>query len=227
MAEIADLFRSIIKSPAGDGVFNPWGDVDAKNDAGPSAPKIRKDQLSHYLRVRLKSARYGLIGEALSYQGGHFTGIPMTSERILLGYQVHRGIYPQQVLPDLEPRRTSRPEVMLHGFTEPTATIVWGMIAQSGLEPSAFVFWNAFPWHPFDAAGGILSNRRPMKEEVTRGLKALKIFLELFPDIKFIALGKVAAYSLDILHKDFFPIRHPARGGAGEFRRQFSKFIEE
>ncbi len=226
MANIADLFRSIIKYPSGNEVFNPWADVDRQNDSGSSAPKIRKNQLTHYLRVRMKSARYGLIGEALSYQGGHFTGIPMTSERILLGYQAHRRIYPQHVLPDLEPRRTSRPEVILHGFTEPTATIVWGMITQSGLGPSAFVFWNAFPWHPFDAGGGILSNRRPTKEEVTRGLKPMKIFLELFPGIKFIALGKVAAHSLDVLNREFCPIRHPARGGAGEFRRQFLKFIK-
>jgi hypothetical protein len=74
------------KSPRG-AVFNPWWQVDADNDLGRQAPRIRREQLRAYFSER--------IGEALSYRGGHFTGIAMTSERILLGATTDGGIEPR------------------------------------------------------------------------------------------------------------------------------------
>jgi hypothetical protein len=220
-SHLADFFRLILKSPPKKPCFNPWAEVDTQNDIGPGAPGIRKKHLKHYLEARLKSARYVLIGEALSYQGGHFTGIPMTSERILLGFKAKQGIHPEDVLPGLTPQRTSKPGVIVHGFNEPTATIVWTAIAASGREPNAFALWNVFPWHPFNPAKGLLSNRKPTEEEVASGLGLLSLFLEVFPETSIIALGRVAAQALHRLSIDFHPVRHPARGGALLFRKQF------
>src|SRR5215471_9557601 len=83
---VEKFIRLLKKSPSG-AVFNPWWEVDRQNDVGPNAPRIRRKQLRAYLRTRLGKAKLAVIGEALGYRGGHFTGIPMTSERMLLGKQ--------------------------------------------------------------------------------------------------------------------------------------------
>ncbi|NIR50352.1 uracil-DNA glycosylase [candidate division KSB1 bacterium] len=209
------------------GVFNPWKDVDRDNELSREGPKIRRRHLECYLEARLKSAKLLLLGEAVGYQGGHFSGLAMTSERILLGYQMEKGILPEHVFPDLEPQRTSKPEKMDKGFTEPTATIVWGALLNSGIKPNEFVLWNAFAWHPYESRKGLLSNRKPKVEELVAGQKVLAQFLELFPETKTVAVGKVATEALSQLGVRCTSVRHPAQGGAREFRRQINEMLDD
>jgi hypothetical protein len=162
-------------------VFNPWWEVDEQNDVGGNAPAIRRNQLYAYFEKRLGKAKLALIGEAVGYRGGHFTGIPMTSERLLLGRSKKVPMKSNDFLSDINPSRTSKPEKCPDGFSEPTATIVWGALLRLGLRPEQFVLWNAFPWHSFDPRHGMLSNRTPNKSERAAGLTVLKAFLELFP----------------------------------------------
>lgn len=79
------------------GVFNPWRDVDPLHDQSAKSPEIRADHLVRYLTERIDLADNVLIAEAPGYQGCHFSGIAMTSERILLGYQEHNNIRPNDV----------------------------------------------------------------------------------------------------------------------------------
>ena len=76
-------------------VFNPWRDYEPGLDIGPSAPEIRYHNLQRYLELRL-NAHYLFIAEGLGYQGGRFSGMAMTSERILLGH--HPEVRPEEVL---------------------------------------------------------------------------------------------------------------------------------
>ena len=62
-------------------VFNPWWEYEPGLDIGPSAPEIRYHNLQRYLELRL-NAHYLFIAEGLGYQGGRFSGMAMTSERI-------------------------------------------------------------------------------------------------------------------------------------------------
>ena len=238
-----DHFLRLLKKSPSAAVFNPWWEVDAQNDIGSNAPAIRRKQLSLYLRERLGNARLAIIGEALGYRGGHFSGIPMTSERALLGKQPdiiaalcerrylrgkgnHGGHRPPlQILSGFKPCRTSKPEKLADGFSEPTATIVWGTLLRLSLKPDQFALWNAFPWHSFDPRRGLLSNRTPNKSERTAGLPVLKAFLGLFPCDQVVALGKIAAAQLEELNVNAYCVRHPASGGAKIFREQMARIL--
>ena len=221
---VESFIRLLKKSPSG-AVFNPWWQVDKRNDIGPTAPGIRREQLCAYLCARLGKARLTIIGEALGYRGGHFSGIPMTSERILLGKKKNDGIDPAQVISGMTPRRTSKPQRCPNGFSEPTATIVWSAVLKLGVSPEQFVLWNAFPWHSFDRRRGVFSNRLPTKSERSAGLPVLKAFLDLFPCNHVVALGKVAASQLEQLNVEAHCVRHPASGGAKLFRQQIAMIM--
>src|SRR5213082_946667 len=109
--ESVEHFLELLKGSPPGVVFNPWWQVDKENDVGPRASRIRREQLRDYLAKRLGQAQFALIGEALGYRGGHFTGIPMTSERILLGRNKNVGIGAKQFFSDIVACRTSKPEI--------------------------------------------------------------------------------------------------------------------
>lgn len=221
-----DRFLRLLKRAPSGAVFNPWWGVDKANDLARSAPMIRRQQLRVYLQERCGRAKIALIGEALGYRGGHFTGIPMTSERLLLGRSKSIGINPNDFFAQLKPRRTSKPDKCPDGFSEPTATIVWGTLLKLGLLPKEFVLWNAFPWHPFDPRRGTLSNRIPNNSEQAAGLPVLNTFLELLPCERVVALGRIATAQLGKIDVRAHCVRHPASGGAKLFRQHIADFLQ-
>jgi hypothetical protein len=147
--EVDEFLLLLRESPFG-AVFNPWWQFDARNDSRASSPAIRRKQLGAYLQQRVGKARFAIIGEALGYRGGHFSGIAMTSERLLLGRNKKIQAKSSDFFFNIRPRRTSKTEKCPDGFSEPTATIVWGTLLKLGLLQTEFVLWNASPWHSFD-----------------------------------------------------------------------------
>ena len=133
---------------------------------------------------RIGSARLVLVGEALDYSGGHFSGIPMTSERMLLAGQ--------HVFSSIAALRTSKPEKSPRGFSEPTASMVWNALLEVGLSSERFVLWNAFPWHPFDAP------------------KSWGRLLQMLQLETVIAIGVLAAVQLERIGRVATRVRHPA-----------------
>ena len=220
-----DHFLALLKDYSSPNVFNPWNEVDPENDLSDESPLIRARQLNTYLNERRGKAKYILMGEAIGYQGGHFSGIAMTSERILLGHMKGKGIAPENIFTSILPNRTSREEVRPIGFTEPTASIVWGCLLSLGIDPRSFVIWNTFAWHPVNPEKGMLSNRKPTDDELASGIPVLESFLALFPEAEVVAVGKVAEKELQNLGIDCLEVRHPANGGAGKFRRQMGEIV--
>jgi hypothetical protein len=219
---IENFIKSLKSSPKKSGIFNPWWESDEEHDISAQAPAIRRRQLFHYLSERTGKAKYLLVGEAIGYQGGHFTGIPMTSERILLGGHKKRGILPEHVFTGIKPKRTSKASLKPLGFTEPTGTIVWGETAQTNYSPKAFVLWNAFPWHPYKPGVGLLSNRTPASGEFQAGTDILKQLVKITGIEKIIAVGEKSYAILNQLGFKSIKVRHPANAGAQKFRKQFT-----
>jgi hypothetical protein len=196
------------------GVFNPWRDHDPRNDARRDAPEVRARQLEAYLAARRNSAKFLLVAEAVGYQGAKFSGVPLTSERILLG---HLEGVPAECAFGGTGVQTSRDELHPRGLTEPTATIAWRQMLALGWRADQFVFWNAFPFHPH-RKGQRLSNRKPTREELAVTAHVLQEMRDLFPRAMLIAVGGVAREAL--ADEDLPHVRHPANGGATAFREQ-------
>jgi uracil-DNA glycosylase len=101
---------------------------------------------------------------------------------------------------------TSERQLTGEGPGEATATVVHRVLAELGLAEEVLL-WNAVPTHPGDAG----SNRRPSRAEVAAGLP---FAAELARGRRVVPVGRVAHEALGGTY-----VRHPARGGAVEFRR--------
>lgn len=204
-------------------VFNPWVETDGVADIGIQAPAIRRVNLTAYLSLR-KSAEYIFMAEALGYQGGHFSGVALTCERMLLGYHA---VKPEQIFADYQPQRTSNPELLKgmvkdKGFNEPTDTVVWGALLEQGLDPFKVVMWNIFPFHPH-LTDDMLSNRTPTEQELLTGYKYFELLRKMYPNAKIVAIGKKCGDTLKKFGVKCLDVPHPSMGGANRFREAIKK----
>ena len=228
MTKIDDFILEL-QQYKGELVFNPWADYDPIYDKGSCAPEIRANNSRRYLSMRQK-AKYLFIAEGLGYQGGHFSGMAMTSERILLGN--HPLISATAVLGDYTYERTSNPTCSLmntkqqsEGFNEPTATIMWGELAKNAVSPFEAILWNIFPFHPYKKTG-LLTNRTPKPEELDIGIVYAKKLMEIVPNMEIIAIGQKSATTLANYGIQCKSVRHPANGGATEFKKQVDEILK-
>ena len=187
---IEPFVESLARVELSDRATNPY----ARGDRGNA---IRRSNLRLYLE-HIGRPRMMLVGEAPSHRGGRLTGIPFTSETIMLR---HLG-------PGF---RKATPGPALS--TEASATMVWATIAC--MEPRP-VLWNAFPFHPF-VWGNPFTNRAPTSEELRIGAPFLEGMLRLFPIENVVAIGNLASRSLTLLGIGHEKVRHPSQGGKQKF----------
>lgn len=224
-----NTFINKLQSYQGKDVFNPWRDFDPDTEIGPEAPTLRCANLRRYLELR-QQAHYLFIAEALGYQGGHFSGVAITSERILLGQ--HKDVRPESVLGQWQYERTSKPTSeqlnatqRAKGFNEPTDTVVWSTLQNHGVAAFDVILWNIFPWHPYKA-GNLLTNRTPSTPELDVGVEFAKMLLELVPGMQIVAIGQKAADTLSRYDIGCTAVRHPSMGGAETFRAQVAELFQ-
>jgi uracil-DNA glycosylase len=182
-------------------VFNPWMQRDEMNDGVCNGPTERRSRLRAHLH---SEAAHILLGEAAGYQGCHVSGIPFTSERVIMAGDVPR------VSSD-----GARLSLRVRPWSEPSATIVWQTLHALGAADGT-VLWNAFPWHPH-VPGNPHSNRTPTRAERVTGVPVLLAFLAMYPKAKLFAVGRHAEQALQELQLQAIPLRHPSMGGARLF----------
>ena len=207
--DLSAVLRRLYQGPRGiaRGVVNPYRESFPELD-GPSAARRRRGNLEAYLE-RVGVPRLVLLGEALGFRGGRFSGIAFTSERQLAG-PVGR-LLPWAGRPSFQ--ATSRnPDLWL----EPSGSVVWDAL---GGDARGALLWNAFPWHPY-AERGPLSNRTPERRLVAANLDVLEALLAELGGVRVLAVGRTAQAALATLGVAAPALRHPAYGGAGLFRRQ-------
>ena len=93
----------------------------------------------------------------------------------------------------------------------------------NGLDPRDVLLWNIFPFHPHKTSP--FSNRTPTDSELADALVYAKALLSYCrPDIRLAAIGRKSAETLQNAGFPAIAMRHPANGGAGLFREQFTRF---
>ena len=164
-------------------------------------PALRRANATAYLDARAGRAPLLLVGEAMGYAGGRFSGIAFTAERTLLAWGA-----PYEAT-------SLRPE----GWAEQSGTIVHGALTTLGIADDA-VLWNVVPAHPH-RPGEPLSNRTPALAELRAGAEVLGELIERLAPRATIAVGRSAERALGELGLPCHgSVRHPANGGATAFR---------
>jgi uracil-DNA glycosylase len=198
--DFRDFIESVAERSFG-AAFCMFRDADPSLERG-DGPALRRANATAYLNARAGRAPLLLVGEAMGYAGGRFSGIAFTAERTLMGWG--------------EPFEAT--SVRPKGWAEQSGTIVHGALATLGIAAGT-VLWNVVPAHPH-RAGEPLSNRTPAAGELRAGAEVLGQLIERLAPRATIAVGRSAERALGELGLPCHgSVRHPANGGATAFRR--------
>jgi hypothetical protein len=210
--ESAPLLRALFRGPRGIArdVVDPYKEEIPGLDR-PGGARQRRKNLAAYLE-QVGTPRLVLLGEALGFRGGRFSGIAFTSERQLAGDDRRLAwAGPPFAATSLNP-------VL---WIEPSGSVVWGAL---GGDARGVLLWNSFPWHPFGPRGP-LSNRTPERGLWAGNLQVLERLLAATAGARFLAVGRTAAAALAELGVEAPLLRHPPHRGAEIFRGQVREHL--
>jgi uracil-DNA glycosylase len=198
--EIREFVEELATTEVTQNVYNQYSYESPEN-------AIRRDNLLIYLEQMSKlKPKMILVGEAPGYRGCRLTGVPFTSDNLLMKNIEGLNLFGE----DKGYKLAIKGDKLLK---EATATIIWNTLVHFDL---MILSWNAFPFHPYKQ-GNLESNRTPLKKELLIGEKPLLRLIEMFNIEKVIAVGNKAEESLNKLGFNCEKVRHPAQGGKNEF----------
>ncbi|MDF2613069.1 MAG: uracil-DNA glycosylase-like protein [Clostridia bacterium] len=186
---------------------NVYNQYNYKDRAESKENAIRRNNLLVYLKMMQKlKPQVMLVGEAPGYRGCRLTGVPFTSEHLLMNNMKGLCLFGKEA----GFMQASGKEKLLK---EATATIIWETLLKYDVLALA---WNAFPFHPHKD-GKAETNRTPTKAELIIGEKALMEMIDMFHINQVVAVGNKAEQSLRKLNISACKVRHPAQGGKEQF----------
>jgi uracil-DNA glycosylase len=188
--------------------FNPY------NGCGTSEVIRRQNLICYLKRMSERRPRLMLIGEAPGYRGCRVTGIPFTSEAILVADQSPFDLFGAKSGFRASGSLPSRKR-------EATATILWHTLEKLDVLP---LLWNAFPFHPH-RPDEPSSNRPPKPDELKVGERITKDLLALFDIGQVIAVGNKATVALAGWGIPAAHVRHPSRGGKLRFEQELAQLV--
>lgn len=190
-------------------VYNQYSYQDDENQA-------RRNNLLIYLhKMYQEKPKVVLVGEAPGYRGCRLTGVPFTSEHLLMHNMPGMDLFGQASGYQLAVQKQKL-------LKEATATIIWETLLKYDI---GSLSWNAFPFHPHKP-GQPETNRAPLKQELLIGEGPLKQIIEIFGIEKVVAVGGKAEQSLNKLGIPCYKVRHPAQGGKNDFVEGIRRFKE-
>lgn len=198
--EIKNFVEALAKVPSSGNFFNQYSYELDEN-------YLRRNNLILYFQqmAKLKPETL-LVGEAPGYRGCRLTGVPFTSEFILLNGIEKLGLFG-------ESRGYQKTHESAKLSKEASASIVWETLLTT---PSIPLIWNAFGFHPFKAQSE-QSNRKPTASELIIGREFLQQLMQMFEIKTVVAVGNTAQSTLKMMKITSLKVRHPAYGGKLEF----------
>lgn len=202
------LLDALVAFPVLPDTFNPWTSSSA-DDAPGNGPAARRERLAAH--VGGTNVRLVLVGEAPGWVGCRSSGIPFTSEALLMAGAIPH--VPQTGRLSLQPKP----------LAERSAQVVWDTLYRARAAESV-VLWNSFSIHPHQA-GKPLTNRTPKTSEMAAGRSVIDLLRQHYHGVPFVAVGQKAAEALRSLGCLAEAIRHPAYGGDQEFRAGLLRYL--
>ena len=195
------LLDQLAALPGSDRLFNPYADTHP-------GWETRRQNLSLYLHDMLaRQPDTMMVFEAPGYRGCRFSGVPVTSERIMLKGIARWGLFGEGYCPTSDTPG---------GYAEMTATILWEALQAYADQPP--LIWNTVPLHPYQP-GKPLSNRTPTLTEQRAGAALIDAVIALMRPARILAVGRTAQNMLAERGIEALPLRHPSQGGKPDFVR--------
>lgn len=200
MKTIDTLLEALCDVPSTDGLHNLY-----KAEDDPFAALHLNNLKRYLLDMQAQQPKAMFVLEAPGHRGCARTGIPITSERVMLQSQTPFGLFS-----DGYQLHTEKPA----GMAESSATIFWAALTEYA--SAAPLLWNTVPLHPHkpDKAA---SNRTPRVSEQRMGYLFLEAVIGQFKPVTILAVGRIAQKACAEIGVDCIGLRHPSQGGKAGF----------